>query len=184
MEIVKQYPLIEQILTPWQGAIGATYVGYRGHVYRMFNCCLALVNQSPRPCSDDDLRKLAIAAAFHDLGLWSDQTVDYLPPSVERARQWLAENDLSDWSEEIGLMIAMHHKLRPYRDPRFPLVELFRKADLVDFSLGLFRGGLPSGFVKQLKAEIPNAGFHRFLLAGAKDWFLRHPFSPPPFMKW
>jgi hypothetical protein len=179
MDMIKHHPLIEQILGDWKNALGETYDGYRGHVYRMFNCGLALGNRS-----EEDIMKLAIAAAFHDLGLWSDQTVDYVPPSVARAQTWLAENGLAHWAEEIGLMIEMHHKVRPYRDPRYPLVERFRKADLVDFSRGLFKFGLSSQYIAQLKSEIPNAGFHRFLFAGARDWFFKHPFRPPPFMKW
>ena len=179
MEIVRNYPLIEQILPSWKDQIGENYNGYRGHIYRMFNCCLALKN-----CSEEEVTKLAIAAAFHDIGLWSDHTVDYLSPSIAQAQKWLAENDLSSWAEEIGLMIAMHHKVTPYRDPKYPLVELFRKADLVDFSLGFFKFGLSSQYIYQLKSEIPNAGFHKFLFDGAKDWFFKHPLMPPPFMKW
>jgi hypothetical protein len=81
-------------------------------------------------------------------------------------------------------MIEMHHKVRPYRNPAYPLVEIFRKGDLVDFSLGLFKFGLPSSLIARLKSEFPNAGFHKFLLSGAKDWFSKHPLSPPPFMRW
>ncbi|MXR36047.1 hypothetical protein [Craterilacuibacter sinensis] len=179
MDIISNHPQIEQILGVWKEQIGETYDGYRGHVYRMFNCCLAL-----RDCSEEEVRKLAIAAAFHDIGLWSAHTADYLPPSVAQAQKWLAENGLSDWAEEISLMIDMHHKIRPWRDPKYPLVEVFRQGDLVDFSLGFFKFGLPSAYVSRLKAEIPNAGFHKFLLSGAKDWFCQHPLSPPPFMKW
>ena len=145
----------------------------------MFNFCLAL-----RPCSEEEKTKLAIAACFHDIGLWSAQTVDYLPPSVSEAKRYLSGAGRENWAEEIGLMIELHHKVRPYRNDRFPLIEVFRKGDLVDFSLGFFKCGLPKSFVKKVKARIPNAGFHRFLMRGAKDWFFEHPFSPPPFMKW
>lgn len=179
MVIVKENPIIEQILGGWKIHIGDTYEGYRGHVYRMFNCCLSL-----RKCSGEEIRKLAIAASFHDIGLWSDNTVDYLPPSVAHAQKWLEENGLGFWAFEIGLIIDMHHKLRPYSDPKYPLVEVFRKADLVDFSLGTFRFGLSSRYIRQLKSEFPNAGFHRFLLRGAFDWFSENPLSPPPFIKW
>lgn len=179
MDIVRDHPDIEQVLETWRAEIRETFEGYRGHVYRVFNCGLALRN-----CSEQEVRKLAIAAAFHDLGLWSDRTVDYIPPSVVRVREWLEANERVEWSEEIALMIEFHHKIRPYRDPEYPMVELFRKADLVDFSLGIVRFGLPSEFISRLKSEIPNAGFHRFLLRGARDWFLEHPLRPPPFFKW
>jgi hypothetical protein len=179
MAIVTQEPLIEAILEPWRDRIGADYAGYHGHVYRMFNFCLAL-----KPCGDEERAKLATAASFHDIGLWSDHTVDYLPPSIVQARTYLAANGGEAWEEEISLMIDMHHKVRPYADPRFPLVELFRKGDLVDFSLGVVTFGLPRAFIRSVQRTIPNAGFHRFLLKGAGDWFKSHPFSPPPFMKW
>jgi hypothetical protein len=177
--MITNHPLIEQILAIWKEQIGETYEGYRGHVYRMFNCCLAIRN-----CSEEEGKKLAIAAAFHDIGLWSDHTVDYLPPSVAQAQKWLVENELGSWGDEISLMINLHHKVRQYRDPKYPLVELFRKADLVDFSLGIFKFGLSPQYISQLKSEIPNAGFHKFLLRGTIDWFSKHPLSSPPFMRW
>ena len=55
-------------------------------------------------------------------------------------------------------MIDEHHKLRRYADDRYPLVEVFRRGDLADFSLGLLKSGLPGGFVKDVKAAFPNAG--------------------------
>ena len=75
MNIETSHDLIEEILTTWAGRIGDDYPGYKGHVYRLFNFCLAL-----RPCTEEERTKLAIAACFHDIGLWSDQTLDYIPP--------------------------------------------------------------------------------------------------------
>lgn len=179
MNIEIQHPLIDQILSKWQECIGVDYPGYRGHVYRMFNFCLAL-----KPCTEEEKTKLAIAACFHDIGLWSDRAVDYIPPSVGQAKLYLSRSGLEAWSEEVGLMVEMHHKVRAYKDTRYPLVELFRKGDLVDFSLGVFTFGLPRSYIRRVKNAIPNHGFHQFLMRGARDWFLAHPFSPPPFMKW
>ena len=179
MEIETQHALIDSILADWEARIGEDYMGYRGHVYRMFNYCLALHSGTK-----EEEEKLAIAACFHDIGLWSDHTVDYLPPSIEQAKCYLRDAGKEGWFEEIAQMIEWHHKLRPYRNEQFPLVEVFRKADLVDFSFGLFKCGLPKDLVKAVKATIPNAGFHRFLWKGAKEWFVAHPFIPPPFMRW
>ena len=81
-------------------------------------------------------------------------------------------------------MVDMHHKLRSVRGSRYPLVEVFRQGDLVDFSLGLVRFGLPRATVRSVKAQFPNAGFHKGLLQLAGGWFAKHPISPPPFMKW
>jgi hypothetical protein len=179
MNIETENDLIEAILSGWKDRIGADYPGYRGHIYRMFNFCLAL-----QSCSEEDKTKLAIAACFHDIGLWSAHTVDYIPPSISEVQRYLSETNRKEWSREISLMIKMHHKVRTYKTDDDPLVELFRKGDLVDFSLGFFKFGLPATYVREVKKAIPNHGFHRFLLKGARDWFIKHPFTPPPFMTW
>jgi len=81
-------------------------------------------------------------------------------------------------------MIGMHHKLRKYRDQRFPLVEVFRRGDLADFSLGLLRGGVPSGYFKSVTRRFPNAGFHKRLVQLELAWLVRHPLRPLPVVKW
>jgi len=179
MDIETSNDLIEEILATWKDRIGDDYPGYRGHIYRMFNFCQAL-----RLCSEEEKTKLAIAACHHDIGLWSAHTVDYIPPSVVEVKRYLSATGREAWSEEVGLMVEMHHKMRSYPSDRYPLVELFRKGDLVDFSLGFFKFGIPSAHVRDVKKAIPNNGFHRFLMKGAREWFAKHPFSPPPFMKW
>lgn len=179
MPIIVTQPRIDSILKAWEYKIGAQYHGYRGHVYRVFNFCLAI-----RACTREEQDKLAIAACFHDIGLWSDHTVDYLPPSVTQARLYLEAQGLHAWVDEVSMMIDLHHKMRALNEETHPLVETFRQADLVDFSLGLFTFGIPRRFIRSVKKTIPNNGFHIFLLKGAKEWFSQHPFSPPPFMKW
>ena len=154
------------------------HTGYKNHVYRMINFCLQL-----RDCSEEEQHKIFIAACFHDLGLWSADTFDYLPPSIAECQHYLNLQGLSVWSDELTLMIDLHHQVRPYHDPKYPLVELFRKADLIDVSLGVVKFGLPSSTIKQVKATFPNAGFHRYLTGAARGWFLKHPLRLPPFMK-
>jgi len=179
MTIETHNVLIESILEKWKARIGVDFPGYRGHVYRVFNFCLAL-----HECTSEDREKLAIAVCFHDIGLWSAQTVDYIPPSLSELKQYLIENGKDEWIEEVSLMVELHHKVTKSNYPQYPLVELFRKGDLVDFSKGILRSGLPRKYIKEVKLKIPNNGFHRFLLNGAKQWFLEHPLRPPPFMKW
>jgi len=175
-------PLVEQILSPWREQICIDYEGYRNHVYRMLHCCFALV-----PSSDEDRHKLIIAACHHDIGIWSDHTVDYLPPSVREAVKYLNDHQLQHWQEEITLLIDLHHKIRSIKGPlaqQYPLLEIFRRSDLADFSLGMILGGVPASYMKHLKRQFPNAGFHKMLLRAAGGWFARHPLSPPPFVKW
>ncbi|MEO5857807.1 MAG: hypothetical protein ABIR33_02545 [Pyrinomonadaceae bacterium] len=61
------------------------------------------------------------------------------------------------------------------------VVEAFRKGDLVDFSFGLFKCGLPGRFVSEVKAAFPNAGFHRCLVGIASRWIIRHPLNVARF---
>lgn len=179
MDIHSPIPLLEEILGHWQAKLGADYIGYKHHVYRMAHCCLAL-----RDCTDVERDKIFIAAAFHDLGIWTEETVDYLPPSILLARDYLSAAGLAEWSAEIEDMIDQHHKLRPVHQSVSALVEVFRRGDLVDFSLGVIRFGIPRRDIKALQQQFPNAGFHKRLMQLAGGWFRRHPLSPPPFIKW
>ena len=183
MRIDKHIPLLEDILAPWKHAIGADYPGYRNHVYRMVHFCFALRECVP-DWTDDARRKVVIAGCFHDLGIWSDRTFDYLPPSIVRAAMYLEEHALSAWTPEVELMIATHHKLRRFADVRYPLVEVFRRADLIDVSLGLVKFGLPGTYVREVKRRFPNEGFHKRLVQLAVGWAPRHPARPLPFLKW
>lgn len=179
MKIETEIPLLEALLAPWRETIGDEYRGYRNHVYRMVHCCLALGN-----CSDEERQKILIAGAFHDIGIWIEDTVDYIEPSVPPAMAYLRDNGLEQWCDEIRLMITEHHKVRPYRGEHARLVELFRRGDLVDFSCGLVSFGLDKQELKALRDAIPNAGFHRALGQRAWRWFLKHPLNPAPMMKW
>ena len=134
MKVETQISLLEEILSEWKGLIGSEYEGYRNHVYRMINFCFIL-----KPCSDDEKKKIVIAGAFHDIGIWIDDTINYLPPSVIPMREYLKTNNLESWGDEIQLMITEHHKIREYNDEQGALIESFRKADLVDFSLGFLK---------------------------------------------
>lgn len=179
MVIEERIPLLEELLDHWQDKLGKDYLGYKNHVYRVIHFCFALHH-----CNREEREKIIITGGFHDLGMWANDTVDYLPPSIALAKAYLTQKGLESWIPEIELMIDMHHKLRKYQDDRYLLVEVFRRGDLVDFSLGLVKWGLPKTYIKSVKDQFPNAGFHKRLLQLAGVWFAKHPLSPPPFMKW
>lgn len=170
---------IDSILSPWRELIGVDFDGYRNHVVRMASFCLMLA-----PCDAEAQRKIEIAACFHDIGIWTASTLDYLPPSVPPACAYLANQGLADWNDEVTQMILLHHKVRPVDDGLSPLVELFRRGDLVDFSRGLVTFGLPRASVLEVMRTFPNAGFHRMLVRRAARWIVRHPLNPLPMMKW
>ena len=158
--------------------MGNDFVAYRNHTYRVINFCSALSTDDPVA-----LEKMAIAAAFHDLGIWTDKTFDYLPPSERLARAYLARNGKGEWASEISAMIHEHHKITRYMsDPNW-LVEAFRKADLVDVSRGIIAFGLPRKFVREVLSTFPNAGFHKRLIQLSFQRFLSHPLSPLPMYR-
>jgi len=177
--VVTDLPLLDAILWEWREAVGADYAGYRNHVCRLVNFAFALGDWS-----EEQKRRIVIAGAFHDLGIWSAGTADYLSPSIGLALAWLAREGMDDWAEEVALMIDLHHKITPYRDPRFPLVEIFRQADLADVSLGIMRRGLPAAFIGDLKRAFPNAGFHWRLAKLVGQGLAAHPLHPIPIFRW
>lgn len=179
MKLEENIPLLEEVLGKWKDQIGEDYAGYQNHVFRMINFCFAQNN-----FNTEDREKIIIAGCFHDLGIWTDRTFDYLSPSVRLAEDYLKMNGLESWIPEISSMIDTHHKLTKSEDRQNPLTEIFRKGDLVDFSLGIVKCGLPESFIRDVKKRFPNSGFHRRLVKLACGWFCRHPFDPLPVLKW
>lgn len=171
--------LLDELLEPWRSLLGEDFEGYRNHCHRVISYALTLRDASP-----EEQQKFAIAACFHDLGLWTEKTLDYLQPSSAAARSCLEQRSQAAWSDEICAMIDEHHRLRALRRPLFPLAEVFRQADLVDFSLGLVKCGISPARVREVQQAYPNAGFHHMLMKRAGAWIVRHPFNPAPMMKW
>lgn len=184
MNIEKHIPLLEDILEQWKNHIGNDYQAYKNHVYRVVHFSLAIQSLKGQPATEEQREKIIIAACFHDLGIWTDHTVDYLAPSEVLAEQYLKERDLDAWSKEVTLMIDMHHKFRQYKDPTYPLVEVFRRADLVDVSLGTVKWGLSKDTIKQVRGTFPNAGFHKRLGQLTVSQLKKDPLHPLPMMKW
>ena len=87
--------------------LGHDFIAYRNHVYRVVNLCAAIGKDRV------DLEKIAVAAVFHDLGIWTNKTFDYIAPSVALAREYLAAHGRAAWIAEIERMIADHHKITP-----------------------------------------------------------------------
>ncbi|MFC5410200.1 hypothetical protein ACFPMF_12820 [Larkinella bovis] len=76
---------IDVLLQPFKPVMGADYDRYRNHVCRVFLNCWLLDRD------DANLEKYAIAAVFHDIGIWTDRTIDYLAPSIAQASQYLTK---------------------------------------------------------------------------------------------
>ena len=149
MEIVRSLPLVEEILHAHSHRAGGDESGwaaYRAHVYRVINFARALGPDHP---DRDD--KLAIAAAFHDLAVFD--TLDYLVPSIAVQDDWLQRTGRQDWSTELAVAVAEHHRFTRYPSsrPHATLAEAMRRADLIDVSQGLIRFGLPKTYVREVR---------------------------------
>ena len=167
---------IDSILLAHSNKLGDDNLKYRNHVYRGFNLTLTLYEPK-----GDDYTALEVAAACHDIGIWTAKTFDYLAPSVSRANQYLSQNGLSYLDNRVAEIINNHHKLSTYK--LNPLVEAFRKADLIDLSFGIINFGVKKEMLKELNNIFPSLGFHRFIVGQSIKNTFRHPLNPLPMMK-
>jgi hypothetical protein len=168
---------IEDILKNFQPVIGKDIQRYKNHVYRVYLNCLIIDPQT------ENEPKYAIAAAFHDIGIWTDHTFDYLAPSAKHAEEYLAKINKIDWLEEISSMIYWHHKVSRYKGKDEVLVENFRRADWIDVSLGLKTFGFDKSTIRKNRKALPNLGFHWFLVKQSFRQFMKDPLRPLPMFK-
>jgi hypothetical protein len=179
--LLERVDALDGVLDQHTVELGEDLPAYRNHCYRVLNFCSA---QFSGPGNRDAaLGQFALAAAFHDLGIWTAHTFDYLAPSVALARDHLACATCAG-REDVTSMIQEHHKITRYRGAGASLVETFRRSDWMDVSLGLFNFGLPRARLRAIFARWPNAGFHKRLVQLTWQRFLRHPLSPIPVLKW
>jgi len=176
--LLTQVPVLDDVLSAYAEALGGDFTAYRNHAYRVLNLCAALTTRDPEP-----LEKMAVAVAFHDLGIWSAGTFDYLGPSMRLAREHLERAGKAAWTPEIDAMILEHHKLSRYTSQPEWLVEPFRKADWIDVSMGVLTFGLPRGLIREISEAFPDAGFHARLLQLSLQRLRTHPLDPLPMLR-
>jgi hypothetical protein len=179
MHTFTAFALVDDILQSHAQALGSDLTAYRNHVTRVLHFVFAIaphLQSAPQP--------ILIASAFHDLGIWTAHTFDYLDPSSQLAHVYLKARGLEPLWPEVELIVQQHHKLRAYTGPFEDSVEAFRRADLVDLSLGLIRAGIKPKFIQAVRAQFPNAHFHARLVAFTGQQFLRTPLNPLPMLRW
>jgi len=168
---------INQLLLPYKEVLDKDFEKYRNHVYRVYEFCQLLDPNS------EQHNKYALAAVYHDLGIWLAETFDYIRPSVQEASNYLQQIGKEEWLEEVAIMIDMHHKRSPYEGSYQQTVETFRKADWIDLSKGMMRFGLDRQDVNKIIKDIPNLGFHWFLTVKSIKYFIQHPTNPLPMFR-
>jgi len=176
MTCIENNETIDFILGSYKKDLGADFEPYRNHVYRVFN--FAILNVK----TDREIKILGIATAFHDLGIWTNNTFDYLMPSIELAKKYCLMNCIdNDSINEIEIIIGEHHKLTRIKNNR--LAEIFRQADLTDLSLGLIHNGIDKKSIRYIRAMFPNKGFHFKLVRLFFENLLVNPLRPLPMYK-
>ncbi len=175
---VSAHRVADELFAQHVGGFGYAAAGYRGHVHRV----IALVGRQVT-LDETTATLLGQAAFFHDAGIWLDDSFDYLPTSIERARRQLGGSDPVH-TDLVVAMIEEHRRLRRAR-PDDPIVEAFRRADLTDISLGLIRSpGVTPAEYRSLTRRYPSAGFRRGLMVNFTTWAVRHPLRPLPMVRW
>jgi hypothetical protein len=177
--VARRQALLDEILDARRSILGADHDAYRNHAYRVFNLCRYMAGVA---ATRDD--KIAIAAAFHDLGLFPDGRLDYLEPSIASMRDWTEATGHASWVAELALMIDMHHRVRTYEGAFAALVEPFRKADWIEVSVGVLRFGVPRQLLHELRHAFPLAGFYGTVSKAIGRWAITHPHRPLPMMRW
>lgn len=170
---------LEALLDDWRAQLGRDYPAYRNHLYRLLNLVHARLRLDAAQQHD-----LAVACVFHDLGIWSDDTFDYLSPSRARALQHCAANDANARPQRIADLIEWHHKLTPFRGPDAVLVNAFRRADWYEVVCGLFGRWSWRAQRRAIYRRFPTTGFHGVLLRLGWRRLRTHPLSPLPMLRW
>src|SRR4026208_1673048 len=93
--LLTSIPTVDDVLHHHATALGDDIVAYRNHVYRVVNLCVAFAGQR-------ELEKIAVAAVFHDLGIWTNGTFDYIAPSIALARDYLVAGAGGERADQAG----------------------------------------------------------------------------------
>lgn len=179
LRVTTALPVADFLLDRHAACIGRDLPGYRNHVYRLIN--LVDLIEPIDPYSEE---VVGIAAVFHDVGLWTECTWNYIPPSVAAAEHWLATAGLGVLIPVVRDIIENHHRILPCPAALDPLVEAFRRADWCDVTLGLRTGGIDRRSYREILGVFPSAGFHRRLAALAIRNACARPWRPFPMMRW
>jgi hypothetical protein len=168
-----EHIVLDTELAKFSVAMGEEMGAYRNHCLRVLSFAVAHLG-GVKMVSPKSVDVMALALAYHDLGLWSDGALDYLEPSARQleasTRDYSEDEDVFDVNDiaTARAIITEHHKLTDYHSHddkgiNANLVNAIRKADWADFTIGIVRFGLPARFVESAYTKIPEANFHMIL---------------------
>jgi len=92
--LLTSLPTVEEVLDDHASELGLDLIAYRNHVYRVVNLCLAIVGDSRV-----EVDKIAVAAVFHDLGIWTNNTFTTFPVVMEAKSRTGCSSAVIDWGK-------------------------------------------------------------------------------------
>jgi hypothetical protein len=178
-DMLTPHPVAEALLEGWRARLGPAHHAYANHAHRVFHLARRL---GALDASLDE--PLAITAAFHDVGIWLDDTFEYLAPSAARAAAHVQTVGHPEWAAMVTAAIEAHHKVTPWNGPNAAFVNAFRRADWLDVAMFALPTVLPRPFLRDLVRVFPRAGFHGRIVRIGLAWARRHPTRPLPMLRW
>lgn len=175
------HPRIDSILDQYAAVIGPHLRIYRHHCLYVFHAATAL----EPALAVEHAEALAIAAAFHDIGLFTHDTIDYLEPSVALAAAYCRQEGAEESIPLVTRLIEQHHKITPVRaGEQARLVDAFRRADWQFVMMGAYPGALSPRDHRRLKRAMPTPGFHRFIVGHSVAHVRSGARNPLPVLRW
>ncbi|MFY0608010.1 MAG: hypothetical protein JXR10_14925 [Cyclobacteriaceae bacterium] len=167
--------LIKQILNKYRSELGVDFLAYHNHAQRVYYYAITLLLMK-------ESKKLAIAAAFHDLDIWTGGSMDYLSGSEDLARKYLDKSDFGLLPDQIAFIIKQHHQLTRIKGD--VEAEAFRKADLIDLTSGFIQFNIPMCLILTIEKTYPRERFTRIIAKKTLRHSLKNPLNPLPMIKW
>ncbi|MEG3639445.1 hypothetical protein [Magnetococcus sp. PR-3] len=158
VDIMTHSETLDHWLSPYEKLIGPDFAGYRGHIYRVLNHTLWFLKGDQRYRAE-----IEFALVHHDIGLWTDQDLAYLEPSIAQALKVNEAQGLGFEKDLIHNLIFYHHKITAYKGGHAELVNALRCADWVDASRGKIRHGMERDWIARVNDAIPAHGFYETL---------------------
>lgn len=172
---------VDATLDMYRHDLTEDYQMYRNHVLRVLSFLACL--HGSEVTRGVPSHEVQVAAIFHDIGIWTDHSLDYLGPSTVRAMRYLDDNTSDGIDRDlVQTLITNHHKVRPAGEAD-SLVEIFRRADLVDVTHGIIRFSISRDQIHGIASRYPYLGFQSFLARSLLRNAARSPRRPFPMLR-
>ena len=175
MDLIKDNETFEAIFQEHKLVLGKDFEHYRGHCYRILNY------MNYWKLNEVEFKTCEVAIPFHDMGIWTHKTMDYLEVSFEGAKKYIEEKKLDIEKDSLENIIVNHHKISKIKDNS--LAEKLRKADLIDLSFGVIKFGIDQKAMHSIVSEFPFLEFQQVIFKKVFSHAVRNILNPFPMLK-